>query len=123
MQPTLAPPPPKINPAFPYLLLYLNCCCACFVSEPTEGVACEAAVEGAEATEATKKKKKKKKKAGGNDEDYLHPLTNPTGVLKTIETLMSPNLSAVGMYLYSVTMTTREAVYSHCLRYRKHRNT
>ncbi|XP_064384558.1 methionine aminopeptidase 2-like isoform X2 [Halichondria panicea] len=37
-------------------------------------------VEGAEASEATKKKKKKKKKTGGSEEDYLHPLTNPTDI-------------------------------------------
>lgn len=36
--------------------------------------------EGVEPSEGSKKKKKKKKKAGGTEEDYLHPLTNPTDI-------------------------------------------
>ena len=50
----------------------------CPVSDPPGAVGNGSTAE--EPGETSKKKKKKKKKAGGTDEDYLHPLTNPTGV-------------------------------------------
>ena len=99
--------------------LLLKTCHAHTLADPTpttggDEVATEP-VEAAGTGEATKKKKKKKKKGGASSasDDYLHPLSNPTGTVTTKDSCENHSASPYTKTTVSVSITA--SFYGTCM--------